>query len=188
MTYEEKLARVARLKAIAPSEPSVGYTECGFSRALKLIGGALGRFRYKVARRLPGIESAETTADVARMCAEHDVKWWLERGYGIGKSGLAAIRDFVREHGYEIRGVDQALAPKVTQADVLDRTRRALALAVDILSAHEPGHCCAVSSEFVALAAVLTGDTSPEVMAIIDAPRDPASFNAVPTSLEVIVS
>lgn len=72
--------------------------------------------------------------------------------------------------------------------DQLDCTERALKLAVAMLAPHEPGHSCAVSCEFVALAAVSTGDTSPEVMAVIDAPRDPASFNAVPVNLEVVVS
>ncbi|MDX3966109.1 MAG: hypothetical protein QHD01_05855 [Bradyrhizobium sp.] len=72
--------------------------------------------------------------------------------------------------------------------DQLDCTERALKLAVAMLAPHEPGHSCAVSSEFVALAAVSTGDTSAQVMEIIDAPRDPASFNAVPVNLEVTVS
>ncbi|WP_461319385.1 hypothetical protein [Bradyrhizobium barranii] len=72
--------------------------------------------------------------------------------------------------------------------DQLDCTKRALDLAVAMLAPHEPGHSCAVSDEFVALAAVSTGDTSAQVMEIIDRPRDPASFNAVPVNLEVVVS
>lgn len=43
----------------------------------------------------------------------------------------------------------------------------ALKLAVNMLAPYEPGDSRAVSDEFVALAAVSVGDTSPEVMAVI---------------------
>lgn len=46
---------------------------------------------------------------------------------------------------------------------------KALACAVNMLSIYEPPDSRAVSDEFVALAAVVSGDTSPEVMAVIDA-------------------
>lgn len=72
--------------------------------------------------------------------------------------------------------------------DQLDATKRALALAVDMLAPHEPGDSRAVSAYFVALAAVSVGDTSPEVMQIIDLPRSAASFNATPFNLEITVS
>lgn len=47
--------------------------------------------------------------------------------------------------------------------------REALMLAVNMLSIFEPGDSRAVSDEFVALACVCTGDTSPDVMAVIRA-------------------
>lgn len=47
--------------------------------------------------------------------------------------------------------------------------QKALRLAVNMLSLYEPPDSRAVSDEFVALAAVDTGDTSPEVLAVIDA-------------------
>jgi hypothetical protein len=72
--------------------------------------------------------------------------------------------------------------------DQLDASRRALALAVDMLAVNEPGDSRAVSAYFVALAAVSVGDTSPEVMQIIDLPRSAASFNATPFNLEITVS
>ncbi|MCK1273824.1 hypothetical protein IVB46_01015 [Bradyrhizobium sp. 61] len=82
-------------------------------------------------------------------------------------------------------GASQALRDLIAERDAL---KRAVDLAVAMLAPHEPGHSCAVSDEFVALAAVSTGDTSPQVMEVIDRPRDPASFNAVPINLEVVVS
>ena len=69
-----------------------------------------------------------------------------------------------------------------------DALKRALDLAVAMLAPHEPGHSCAVSDEFVALAAASAGDTSAPVMEVIDRPRDPTFFNAVPINLEVVVS
>ena len=45
---------------------------------------------------------------------------------------------------------------------------RALALAVSMLAPHEPGDSRAVSDEFVAIASVACGDTSPRVMEVID--------------------
>lgn len=48
-----------------------------------------------------------------------------------------------------------------------DDLKAALHLAVNMLSAHEPPDSRAVSNEFVALAAVSTGDASGEVMSII---------------------
>jgi hypothetical protein len=73
--------------------------------------------------------------------------------------------------------------------DQLDATKRALALAVDMLAPHEPGDSRAVSAYFVALAAVSVGDTSPEVMQIIDLPRS-ADFwpTPVPVEIEITVS
>lgn len=50
-----------------------------------------------------------------------------------------------------------------------DQLREALTLAVNLLAVNEPGDSRAVSDEFVALAAVSTGDASREVMAIIRA-------------------
>jgi hypothetical protein len=48
-------------------------------------------------------------------------------------------------------------------------TQRALNLALCYLGKLEPGDSRAVSDEFVAMFAVSTGDTSPEVLAVIDA-------------------
>lgn len=47
--------------------------------------------------------------------------------------------------------------------------RDALSLAVNMLAPYEPGDSRAVSDEFVALASVVSGDTSGEVMPIIRA-------------------
>ena len=96
------------------------------------------------------------------------------------------VADILAERAETRERERMAEAPEVL--DQLDCTKRALDLAVAMLAPHEPGHSCAVSDEFVALAAVSTGDTSAQVMEIIDRPRDPASFNAVPINLEVVVS
>jgi len=46
--------------------------------------------------------------------------------------------------------------------------RKALSVALDMLIQHEPPDSRAVSDEFVAMAAVQTGDTSLRVMTVID--------------------
>lgn len=50
----------------------------------------------------------------------------------------------------------------------IEKFQKALRLAVNLLSIHEPPDSRAVSDDFVALAAVDTGDISDEVMAVID--------------------
>ncbi len=50
----------------------------------------------------------------------------------------------------------------------IEKLRLALCVAVNMLSMHEPPDSRACSDEFVALAAVSCGDTSPEVMAVIE--------------------
>ena len=49
-----------------------------------------------------------------------------------------------------------------------ERLRRGLLLALEMLLPHEPPDSCAVSDEFVALAALSTGDENTPVMTIID--------------------
>lgn len=51
----------------------------------------------------------------------------------------------------------------------IKQLRRGLSLALRMLEPHEPPHSCAVSDEFVALAALECGDASEAVMAVIDA-------------------
>ncbi|WP_156433895.1 hypothetical protein [Bradyrhizobium retamae] len=98
---------------------------------------------------------------------------------------LNAIRDALEERGFFHMANGRDIGKLLDDADAL---KRALVLAVDMLAANEPGDSRAVSNEFVALAAVSTGDTSPEVMAIIDQPRSPAAFRCAPTNLEITVS
>ncbi|WP_316169434.1 hypothetical protein [Bradyrhizobium sp. SZCCHNRI1058] len=142
------------------------------------------RTQHAIQTILSDFDETWSSEDVARMCAKHDAQWWMSHRF-FGKHALLKLSRFVREHGFDIEGAPAVAEKKVGQQVAM---KRALALAVEMLAVYEPGDSRAVSTEFVALAAVLTGDISPEVMAIIDAPRDPASFNAVLTSLEVIVS
>ena len=56
-----------------------------------------------------------------------------------------------------------------TLLDTLEHTQEALRLAVDMLAPLEPPDSRAVSDEFVALASVVTGDDTCEVMGVIRA-------------------
>lgn len=60
------------------------------------------------------------------------------------------------------------------EADI-KRLEAGLRLAVRLLTPHEPSDSRAVSNEFVALAALSSGDTSDDVMTVIEA----ANANAV---------
>lgn len=70
----------------------------------------------------------------------------------------------MRDHAL---GQVNLLSDHLSRTPAPDAVREALELALGILGRMEPGDSRAVSNEFVAMAAVASGDTSDRVMAVI---------------------
>jgi hypothetical protein len=146
-----------------------------------------GAFRYEADMRLIAERYDVELDHLKRLVSARREERAAERELeeqADAKGTLDGIGEALESRGYAHMTNGQGVGDLLDQ---LDATKRALALAVDMLGIYEPGHSCAVSPEFVALAAVSTGDTSPEVMAIIDMPRPPRA-PVPPLEVEITVS